>query len=86
LAMKTPSEEEITALLLRIMTDGFNRSLNALRAAGAVNTKVMDSNYKGVGSKYHDLVTMQMEHTAKYGTAAIRNLFHDEPPSGVDGP
>lgn len=72
-------------MLVQILSDGFNRSLSALRNARAVDTRVMDSGYKGVGSKYYDLVTEQIELTAQHGTAAIRNLFADEPFSPEGG-
>ena len=37
----------IVALLVDYMMDGFNRSLNALWEAGAVNTRKMDRENKG---------------------------------------
>lgn len=73
--MKTPTDDEIARYLVGIITDGFNRSLQALSDAGAVSTKVMREHYNGVGSKYHDLVTEQIALTAGYAVPAIRDLF-----------
>jgi hypothetical protein len=70
--MSIPSEKELAGLLVGIISDGFNRSLRALAEAGAVDTKKLHTQYKGVGSKYYDLVTAQIELTAKNGAAGIR--------------
>jgi hypothetical protein len=69
--MGIPSEKEIAGLLVNIINDGFNRSLNALEQARAIDTKELQSHYKGTGSKYYDLVTEQIQLTAKYGAVAI---------------
>lgn len=42
---------------------GFNRSTGALENADAIDSTEMRKEYKGVGSKYYDLVTEQMEYT-----------------------
>lgn len=73
--MKHPTDVEIANALVGILTRGFNRSLSALQSAGAVDTKRMRGQYKGVGSKYYDLVTDQMEMTANYSVLMIRALF-----------
>jgi len=73
--MKHPTDKQIEGMLVAIISDGFNRSLDALRAAGAIDTAKLPEHYKGVGSKYYDLVTEQIELTAKYGTSGIRHLF-----------
>ena len=73
--MSTPSEKELAGLLVGIISDGFNRSLRALAEAGAVDTKKLQAQYKGVGGKYYDLVTEQIELTAKYGAAGIRKQW-----------
>ena len=73
--MSNPSDKEIASMLVGIISDGFNRSLSTLAKAGAIDTKKMSAEYKGVGSKFYDLVTEQIELTAKYGTPGIRKLF-----------
>ena len=79
--MSHPSDKEIAGILVAIISDGFNRSLRALDEAGAIDTKRMRSEYNGVGSKFYDLVTEQIELTAKYGTPGVRSLFtRDEGP------
>lgn len=78
--MRDPTDEEITGQLIAIISDGFNRSLGSLRQIGAIDTKKLQQHYKGVGSKYYDLVTEQIELTAKYGAPGVRALF-----SGVRG-
>ena len=75
--MSAPSDEEIAGLLTGIISDGFNRSFGALRDAGAVDDRKMRRHYAGIGSKYYDLVTEQIELTARYGAPAIRKLFVD---------
>ncbi len=67
---QTPSEEEIVAGLIDIISDGFNRSLGALRDVGAIDTVEMDSAYKGLGSRYPDLVTEQIVKTPKISITA----------------
>ena len=72
--MSQQLEEEIRQLLVNLMTDGFNRSLNALRDAKAVNTKKMDGYYCGIGSKYYDMVTDQMELTTENAKGVIHEM------------
>ena len=73
--MKHPTDKQIEAVLGGIISDGFNRSLGALIKAGAIDATKLPKHYKGTGSKYYDLVTEQIELTAKYGTSGIRHLF-----------
>ena len=73
--MNKPTDEEISGRLLSIISDGFNRSLGALVQAGAIDTKKLNKHYKGVGSKFYDLVTEQIVLTARYATPSIRQLF-----------
>ena len=68
------STDPIAFCLLGILTDGFNRSLRALVEAGALDDTILRKHYQGAGSRYYDLVTEQMEITAKHGAEAIRNL------------
>ncbi len=76
--MKQPTDKQIEAILGGIISDGFKRSLGALVKAGAIDTTKLPEHYKGVGSKYYDLVTEQIELTAKYGAKGIRHLFSDD--------
>ena len=76
--MKNPTDQEIAGLLVNIISDGFNRSLGALEQAGAIDTKKLREHYKGIGSKFYDVVTEQIEYTARYGAPAMRQLFADE--------
>lgn len=71
----SPTDEELKAQLVTIISDGFNRSLGALRDAGAVDTSEMDLEYRGVGSRYYDLVTEQIEYTASNAVSSLRSLF-----------
>ncbi len=74
--MRDPTDDQIVGLLIGIISDGFNRSLGALEAAGAVNTKKLRGrHYKGVGSKYYDVVTEQIVLTATYAAPGLRRLF-----------
>ena len=62
-----------------IITDAFNRSIGALEDAGAIDAKKMRQHYKGIGSKYYDMVTEQIDVTVKTGAPWICELFtHDE--------
>jgi len=76
--MKAPTDKEIAGLLVGIISDGFNRSIGALADAGAINTTKMQKDYKGVGSKFYDLVTEQVVLTARYATPSVRKLFSDK--------
>jgi len=76
--MKNPTNAEIEALLINILSDGFNRSLSELRSVGVIDQKKLNEKYKGVGSEYYDRVTSQIELTARWAAPAIRGLFLDE--------
>jgi hypothetical protein len=76
--MRNPTDDEIVGPLIGIISDGFNRSLRSLEAAGAVEFKKMRRNYNGIGSKYYDLVTEQIVLTAKYAAPGVRQLFLDD--------
>src|SRR5262245_20420159 len=75
--MQIPPNEKIEGLLIGIISDGSNRSLNALERAGAIDTRKMRKHYTGIGSKYYDLVTEQIVLTAKYGATGVRHLFEE---------
>lgn len=82
--MKHPTDEEIAAQLVAIISDGFNRSLGALVDAGAVDTTKLRRHHTGVGCKFYDLVTEQIEVTAKHATPGVRRLFSDDNESKPD--
>ena len=65
------TRREIEELLFNALTDGFNRSVNALEEAGAIDMTETRRDYCGVGSGYYDLVTRQMEITVAQFAAAI---------------
>ncbi len=46
---------------IRIMSDAFNRATNALEDAKGISQKELMKEYKGIGSKYYDIVTEVME-------------------------
>jgi len=71
-----PSADEIADRLVGIIGDGYSRSMAALRKTGALNTEHLDEHYKGVGSKFYDLVTEQIELTAQSTGQSIRQLSH----------
>ena len=75
--MKTISNEKLESLLGGFIADGFNRSIGALVKAGALDTKKMMSKYKGMGSEYYDLVTEQIEYTARFGAQAFQRLLSE---------
>jgi hypothetical protein len=72
--MAPPTDQQLNSALLAILADAFNRSINALEGAGAVDAARLRSDYKP-GSKYYDLVSEQLEYTAKFGVGTIRDLF-----------
>lgn len=76
--MTHPKEKEVAGRLVNIISDAFNRSINALEESGAINTKKMREHYKGIGSKYYDIVTQQIELTVKSGAPWICELFTNE--------
>jgi hypothetical protein len=71
------ANEKIEAVLGGFIADGFNRSLRALVKAGALDATKMMKAYKP-GSHYYNLVTEQIEYTAKYGAEAIQRLLAEE--------
>lgn len=64
--------DELESKLIGIIADGFNRSFRALVEANAVDDSIMRKHYNGIGSKYYDLVTREIECTAKYGAEELR--------------
>jgi hypothetical protein len=76
--MNYSREKEVAGRLVNIISDALNRSLNALEQAGAIDTKKMRRHYKGVGSKYYDIVSEQIELTVRSGAPRICELFVDK--------
>jgi transcription initiation factor IIE alpha subunit len=72
------SDAKLQRYLAGIISDGFNRSLNALSEAGAVDTRKLRQHYKGIGSKYYDIVTQQIELSAKIGAAGLRQALEED--------
>ncbi|WP_434340849.1 hypothetical protein [Motilimonas cestriensis] len=56
-------KKQIKGVVRTAIQHGFNRSFRALEEARAIDTKNMREHYKGVGSKYYDMVTKEMEST-----------------------
>jgi hypothetical protein len=81
--MKNPTDKQIEAVLGGILGDGFNRTLGVLVEIGVIDMKKLSEHYRGVGSKYYDLVTEQIEVTAKHGAPGIRRLFSDDNTTGA---
>jgi len=73
-----PSDEVIRSVLVGIMSDGFNRSMQALEDARAIDRSKMQERYRGVGSEYYDLVTKQLEYTAECSMPLMRKLIRGE--------
>jgi len=76
--MNQSAEDKIVSSLVGILADGFNRSLNALEKAGAIDTTVLRSNYKP-GSEYYALVTAALEQTVSYARPGIRKIIEESP-------
>lgn len=76
--MKHPTDQEIAGQLVNIISDGFNRSLGALEEAGAIDTKKLREHYRGIGSKFYDVVTEQIDYTARRAAPGMRQLFTDD--------
>ena len=75
--MKNPTDQQIQNVLGGFIADGFNRSLGVLDRIGVLDMKKLRKKYTGMGSEYYDLITEQIEYTAKYGAVAIRKLFDE---------
>ena len=65
-------QAQIEGLLIDIISDGINRSPWALVNAEAIDISVIQEHYIGIGSKYYDLVSKEIEYTAKHGAKAIK--------------
>ena len=76
--MNHPNEKAVAERLVHIISDAFNRSINALEDAGAIDTKKLRKHYAGIGSKYYDIVSEQIEITIRSGAPWICDLFTQE--------
>ena len=65
----------IKSVLITIIADGFNRSIQALEDAGAIDTTEMRKAYKGIGSEYYDLVSAAIEYTAEVSAPALKKAL-----------
>ncbi len=74
--MSQSTEDKIVASLTGILADAFNRSLNALEDAGAIDTTVLRSDYEP-GSRYYALVTTALEQTANNARPGIRMIIEE---------
>jgi hypothetical protein len=77
-AMSATERDPLKNLLVYAMTDAFNRSISALEAAGAFSLKKMRSGYKGVGSRYYDVVTEAMLQTIAQHQPAFEQFFGEQ--------
>ncbi len=75
--MSISNEEKIRSFLIGIMNDGFSRSLGGLEEVGAVDTTEMRRDYKGIGSKYYDVVTKELEYTAKCAAPTLLKFLEE---------
>ena len=75
--MDISSEERIKGFLVGIISDGFNRSVAALEEAGAIDAREMRTQYNGIGSKYYDVVTKELEYTAEFAAPALLKLVEE---------
>jgi hypothetical protein len=73
--MSATERERLKTLLIYAMTDAFNRSISSLEAAGACSLKKMRSEYKGVGSRYYDVVTEAMLQTIAHHQPTFEQFF-----------
>ena len=73
--MKDQLEDELVVALSYILSDGFNRSINALEDAGALYLRQMRAAYQGVGSTYYDVVTSALENKVEQARPKIREII-----------
>lgn len=71
-------EEAILKTFVAFQTDSFNRALSVLRGVGAVDTTEMRREYKGIGSKYYDMVTESFDVTASYARQSIKKVISEQ--------
>lgn len=77
---------EIERFLAAIFSDSFNRALAALEDAGALDTRKLRAEYCGAGSRYYDVVTQQIEHTARDALPGVRALLAHADETPTDAP
>ena len=73
-----PSISQLKSQLVGIIADGFNRSISALEENGAIDCDRLREHYQGIGSKYYDVVTKQIELTAEYAATSLHRMFCSE--------
>ena len=76
--MSAIERDPLKTLLIDAMTDAFNRSISALESAGAFSLREMRSEYKGVGSRYYDVVTEAMLQTIAQHQPAFEQFFRNQ--------
>jgi hypothetical protein len=74
LALRERPLTPLESCLGAFIGDGFNRSMHALESAGALDRRRMDEHYKGVGTRYYDLVSGQLEIASVEGARNLRSL------------
>jgi len=60
-----------------VLGRSLNRSLGGLEEVGAVDATEMRTDYKGIGSKYYDVVTKELEYTAKYAAPTLLKFLEE---------
>lgn len=73
--MRDSLEQKIQSVLIDCLSDGFNRAIGALEESGAIKLDEFQKEYKGIGSKYYDIVTEHLEYTAKIAARQIEELL-----------
>ncbi len=71
-------EDVLVESFVAFQTASFNRAMNALREAGAIDDTEMRREYKGIGSKYYDLVTESFEFTTKFARPQIKKILTEQ--------
>lgn len=79
-------DKQIEDLLIRTLSDGFNRSLAALEDAGALDTRKFRAEYCGAGSRYYDIVTQQIGRTVRDALPGVRALLAHADETPTDAP
>ncbi|MFC3151296.1 hypothetical protein ACFOEK_09690 [Litoribrevibacter euphylliae] len=64
-------QEKLNTQLIFVMSDAFNRSIGELQKAKAIDRTELNKEYKGVGSRYYEIVTKEMESCVEQWFALI---------------
>ena len=70
-------KKQIQSVVRTGIQHGFNRSIGALEEVKAIDSTEMRKHYKGVGSKYYDVVTEQMKFTEKQLESVIDEIVEN---------